>query len=112
MRAAAPSLWGRRVPSPGAYDVWYRVRVASAGGTTPEMTLGLWDVAGTWVGSTEYQANQASTSYRWLKVAADVTPNSGHAVVFIASFNNRLGTDWYVDEAVMLPAGHPVPTAG
>jgi hypothetical protein len=49
--------------------------------------------------------------YRWLKVAARVTPLSGHYVVFIASFKDRLGTDWYVDEAVMLPAGSAFPPA-
>lgn len=101
------------VPLSSAYDVWYRVRVASAAGATPEMTLGLWDdTSGAWVGSTEYRANQAGMDYRWLKVAARVTPLSGHYVVFIASFKDRLGTDWYVDEAVMLPAGSAFPSAG
>jgi hypothetical protein len=100
------------VPTPSAYDVWYRVRVGRVSGATPEMTLGLWDdTSGSWAGSTSYRANQARTDYTWLKVAADVTPLPGHYVQFIASFKDRLGTDWYVDEAIMLPAGaFPPPT--
>jgi hypothetical protein len=100
------------VPMSGAYDVWYRVRVASTAGATPEMTLGLWDdTSQKWLGSTVYRANQAGTDYRWLKVAADITPLRAHYVVFIASFRDRLGTDWYVDDAVILPAGGAFPPA-
>ena len=101
------------VPVSGAYDVWYRVRVAGAAGAAAEMTLGLWDdTSGQWVGMTEYRANQAGTDYRWLKVAAGVTPLPGHYVVFIASFKDRLGTDWYVDQAVMVRAGSAFTPAG
>lgn len=97
------------VPDPGAYDVWFRVRVKTPSGLTPEMTLGLWDVAGGWVGSNVYQANQLGADYRWVKVATDVTPVPGNSVVFLASFQGSLGTDWYVDEAVMLPTGKAYP---
>jgi hypothetical protein len=101
------------VPVSGAYDVWYRVRVANAAGAAPEMTLGLWDdTSGKWVGSTVYAANQAGTDYRWLKVTAGVTPVPGHYVVFIASIKDSVGTDWYVDQAVMVPAGSAFPPAG
>jgi len=98
------------VPVAGAYDVWYRVRVTSAAGKAPEMTLGLWDdQKAAWVGSTKYRADQMGTSYSWVKVAESVTPSAGHSVQFIASFSDRLGTDWYVDEAVMVPNGAPAP---
>ncbi|HET6311081.1 MAG TPA: hypothetical protein VFH00_08790 [Candidatus Nitrosotalea sp.] len=100
------------IPAPGPYDVWYRVRVAGTSGTTPEMTLGLWDdQKATWVGSTKYAPAQLRTSYSWVKVAASVTPVPGHSVQFIASFEGHLGTDWYVDEAVMVPMGSSEPAA-
>ncbi|MFI5283092.1 MAG: hypothetical protein ACHQ0J_08180 [Candidatus Dormibacterales bacterium] len=97
---------GGFVPIQGAYDVWYRVRVAGTAGAVPEMTLGLWDDEGqVWVGATTYTANQAGTDYMWLKVASGVSPTAGHHVQFLASFAANLGADWYVDEAVMVPSG-------
>jgi hypothetical protein len=96
------------VPSPGTYDVWFRVRVGSAAGVTPEMTLGLWDDdAVVWAGATIYAPNQVRADYSWVKVAAGVTPSTGHHVQFLASFQPSVGTDWYVDEAVMVPSGLP-----
>jgi hypothetical protein len=93
------------VPPPATYDVWFRVRVTRTTGDKPEMTLGLWDyTAWRWVGSTAYQANQ---------VATGVTPDPGHRVVYIAEFATHvspLSTDWYIDEAVIVPSGAPAPT--
>jgi hypothetical protein len=98
-------------PASGLYDVWYRVRVASSKGSTPEMTLGLWDdQKAAWVGSTTYRADQVGTRYTWLKVATHVTPLTGDAVQFVASLTTGPGTDWYVDQAVMATAGSSPPT--
>jgi len=97
-------------PDPGAYDVWYRLRVTSTVGTTAEMTLGLWDDTGVgWLGSTTYRANQIGTSYVWIKAAAGVVPVAGHFVQFQAYAASTLGTDWYIDRALMEPAGSPAP---
>ncbi len=92
------------VPAATKFDVWYRVRVKSAAGAVPEMTLGLWDdQAGNWVGSTIYRADQIGTDYSWVKVASEVAPIPGHSVHFLAFFTLRLGTDWLLDSAVMVP---------
>ena len=102
------------VPPPRIYDVWFRVRVTRTRGDKPEMTLGLWDyTAWRWVGSTAYQANQVGTTYTWVKVATAVTPDPGHRLVYIAEFATHvspLSTDWFIDEAVMVPTGAPQPT--
>ena len=98
-------------PASEPYDVWFRARVVSTKGSTPEMTLGLWnDQKAAWVGSTTYRADQVGISYTWLKVASHVTPFAGDAVQFIASLTNGPGTDWYIDGAVMATAGSPPPT--
>lgn len=100
------------IPTANAfYDVWFRVRVTSAAGSTGEMTLGLWDAtAGAFVtfASTTFAANQASTSYVWLRAntgsgLAGVTPTAGHQMRFRAVTAGTLGTDWFIDEAVLLP---------
>lgn len=99
------------IPIVGTYDVWYRLKVTSNRGSNAEMTLGLWDDQGVgWVGMTTYRANQIGTNYSWLRVASDVTPTSGHTVQFISSIKSGPGTDWYIDEAVMLTAGSEAPT--
>ena len=93
------------IPIPGSYDLWYRVKVTNAAGATPEMWLGLWDQGGTWAASTVYKANQFGTSYSWAKVASGITPTPGHSVQLQASYVLRLRTDWYIDRAVLVPAG-------
>lgn len=103
------------VPNPGLYDVWYRVRVTNPAGSTPEMTLGLWDgTARTWVASMTFAPNQADTSYSWAQAATGVSPSREHYVQFLATFTAQAGpatlsTDWFVDEAVLVPIGFPVP---
>jgi hypothetical protein len=80
-----------------------------------EMTFGLWDgTARAWVASTSFAPNQASASYSWIKAAAGITPQSQHSVQFLATFNTQggpttLSTDWFVDEAVLMPIGSPPP---
>jgi hypothetical protein len=57
------------VPKPGNYVPWFRARVASAAGTTAEMTVGIWDnTSSAFQGqmSTTYKAAQLATSYGWL----------------------------------------------
>jgi hypothetical protein len=92
------------VPVTATYDLWYRVKVASVARTIPEMTLGLWDdQAATWVASKIYQANELGTDYEWVKVASNLTPPPGHSLHFLAFFTYRLGTDWLIDSAVLVP---------
>jgi hypothetical protein len=102
------------VSQPAIYDVWFRVRISHSGGAQPEMTLGLWDyTAWRWVGMTTYAANSAGSGYAWVKVATGVTPVTGHRVVFLAEFANHsapLTTDWYIDEAVVVPNGVSPPS--
>lgn len=98
------------VPDPGAYDLWYRVRVASKSGTTPQIILTLTDIsAGSYAASSTFKPSQANTEYSWLLVASNVVPTSGHRVRFQINVSVGLTTDWYVDEAVMVPAGSPPP---
>lgn len=108
--------FGRWVePIPGFYDVWYRVKVTSTAGATPEITLGLWDgTARTWVSSARFAPNQVGTEYSWVKVTTEAAPRPGHLVQYLATFNAQFGpatlsTNWYVDQAVMVPAGSAPP---
>lgn len=105
-------IWGTSwVPHPGTWDGWFRIRVTSAAGSAAEMTFGLWDDdanagAGGFVvgGSATFRANQISTSYIWIRSnASPVTPPPGHRVRFRAVTAATLGTDWFFDEAVMVP---------
>jgi hypothetical protein len=97
-------------PFAGTYDVWFRVRVRSQFGAAPEMILGLWDDKDrSWAASTTYAANQASTRYQWIKVAKGVSPKDGHTYHFLAAATLRVGTDWYIDEALMDPSGSAAP---
>jgi hypothetical protein len=100
-------------PLGGTYDVWYRVKVRVAFGEAPEMILGLWDdQSRSWVASTTYASGQASTRYQWLKVASGISPNPGHTYHFLAAATLRVGTDWYIDEALMVPSGSGAPRLG
>jgi len=97
--------------NPGSFDVWYRIRAAGSQRTTAEMTLGLWDdTAVAWIGSSTYKASQVATTYSWVKVAGGVIPASGHVAQFQASIAAALSTDWYIDQAVVTPAGSTAPT--
>lgn len=101
------TAWQPQPQNAGGADVWFRVRVTSAAGSAAEMTLGLWDAtAGAFVGngSTTFRANQAGTSYGWLKANTSlmVIP-VGHNVQFRAVTAATLGTDWFIDEAFLAP---------
>jgi hypothetical protein len=101
------------VPAPGSYDVWYRVKVNSNTATKREIILTVTDTtAGSYLASNTLAAYQASTSYAWLPVASNVVPTSGHLMRFQVNIANRLSTDWFVDEAIMVPAGSPPPAPG
>jgi hypothetical protein len=104
------------VPAAGMYDVWFRVRVTSAAGSSGEMTLGLWDATSSAFvggGSTTFAANAASTSYVWLKAngTSPLTPTAGHNMRFRAVTAGTLGTDWFIDEAVLAPIRSTSPGA-
>lgn len=95
-------------PPAGTYDVWFRVLVASSAGSTPEMTLGLWDTtAGAFVtgGSVTLRANQAGATYSWSHVnpTTPLQVPAGHNVQFRAVTAATLGTTWTIDEAVLVP---------
>ena len=104
------------VPNPGLYDVWFRVRVANPADAKPEVTLGLWDgTARVWVASKSFAPNGVGAGYSWVEAAAGITPLSKHYVQFLATFTTQgaptasLSTDWFVDEAVLVPIGIPPP---
>jgi hypothetical protein len=104
---------GRFIPAPGAYDIWYRVRVAGNAGKTPEMVLGVVDEElGKYVGQAGVRPNQVGGGYRWMLVASNVTPTPGHRLKFQANIAAPLSTDWYLDKAVMVAAGTPMPQSG
>lgn len=88
----------------GTYDLWFRVRVTSIAGSTGEMTLGLWDAtSSSFLASTTYAANQASTSYVWLRAVTNTVQNTGDNIQFRAVTAATLATDWFIDEVVLVP---------
>lgn len=104
------------IPNPGLYDVWFRVRVANPAGAKPEMTFGLWDgTARAWAASESFAPNKVGADYAWIKAASGISPQSKHYVQFLATFTTfgaptaSLSTDWFIDEAVLVPIGSPPP---
>jgi hypothetical protein len=101
------------VPPPGAYDVWFHMRVTSGAGSQKEMTLGLWDTSiAAYVpgGFSTFSANQIPSGYtsnatNWVKanITTPIVPTPGHRMQFRAVTTLTLGTDWFVDEAVLVP---------
>lgn len=94
------------VPPAGMYDVWFRLKVTSNASSTAQMQLGLWDAtAGSFVSSSTYAPNIATTSYAWYHVSggSPITPTAGHNMQFRAVTTATLTTDWFIDEAVLLP---------
>jgi hypothetical protein len=84
--------------------VWFRVKVTSAASATPEIQLGLWNSTdSSFVSSTTYAPNQVTTGYVWYRVAHAVTPTATKSMRFRAVTTGTLATDWFVDEAVLLP---------
>jgi len=97
----------------GAFDVWFRMKAASTTGSASEISLGLFDTtAWTWVGGSRYSPSQAGSTYRWVRAATGAVPIPGDQLAFVSEFNSHrpATTDWFVDEAVMLPAGAPPPS--
>ena len=91
-------------PATGVYDCWFRIKVTSAAGNVAEMLCGLHDAtSGDNSQSTTLKANQVTTSYAWYRVATNVTMPLAHASQFIANTQATLGTDWFIDEAVLVP---------
>jgi hypothetical protein len=95
------------VPQAGVYDVWFRVRVATAVGLIPEMVLGLWDEgeSGAWAGSSVFRPVDADTQYKWLLAGKGVWLTQRHPIQFQATVDSRLSTDWFVDSARLVPTG-------
>jgi hypothetical protein len=98
------------IPKPGIYDIWFRVRVSSTVGGQAEMILTLTDVtASRYVVARTFKPSEASVTYRWLLVASSVKPPGADMVRFQTNIAAKLSTDWYVDQAAMVPAGFPPP---
>ncbi|HUZ30251.1 MAG TPA: hypothetical protein VMU90_13460, partial [Solirubrobacteraceae bacterium] len=97
----------------GTFDVWFRMRAAGTTGRAPEISLGLFDTtAWAWVGGSRYSPSQAGNTYQWVRATTGAAPIPGHQLAFVSEFNSHspATTDWFVDEAVMLPAGSPPPS--
>lgn len=101
------------VPPAGVFcDIWFRARVTSITSTVGEMTLGLWNattsafVAGS---STTVAPSAVSTSYVWLRVNTSgmIQPTAGNNMQFRAVTGATLVTDWFIDEAVLVPRRSP-----
>jgi hypothetical protein len=101
------------IPTPGVYDIWYRVRVADNSVKTPEMLLTIVDIdASRYMSAASFSPNQVGTAYRWVLVASNVTPATNHPMRFQTNIAAQLSTDWYIDEAAMVPAGNLMPQSG
>lgn len=99
--AGNADTFGSLAPNTGGatlYDVWFRVRVTGTAGTQSEMTLGLWNGA-SFLSSTTFAANQATTSYGWLRACTGVGLSAA-TFSFRAVTAATLGTNWFIDEAV------------
>jgi hypothetical protein len=104
-------IWGTSwIPPAGVYDTWVRMRVASVASSTSQMQIGLWDDdggggSGAYVASTTYAPNAAglSTSYVWVRICTDVTPTATHHMRFRAVTTATTTTDWFIDQAVLVP---------
>lgn len=97
------------VPAVANYDVWFRVKVTTNVGSALEMTLGLWDNdTGAFVasGSTTFNRTAMTTSYAWYRAAVGVVPPATKNMRFRAVTALTLGTDWFIDEAVMFPTAN------
>jgi len=97
----------------GTFDVWFRMRASVTTGRSAEISLGLFDTtAWTWVGGSRYSPSQAGSTYQWVRAATGAVPIPGHQLAFVSEFNSHrpATTDWFVDEAVMLPAGARAPS--
>lgn len=93
-------------PAPGSYDLWYRVRVSNNPPAKPEMLLGLVDVdTGSYAAAEIIPPSEATTRYGWLQVDSNLTFVPGHRLRFQANIASRLSTDWFIDEAALVPAG-------
>jgi hypothetical protein len=65
--------------------------------------------ANAYVASKTVKPSEANTAYSWLQVASNVIPPGVHRVRFQINTSGALSTDWYVDEAIMVPAGSGLP---
>jgi hypothetical protein len=98
------------IPTAGAYDIWYRARVADGSSRTPEMLLTVVDLqSNRYMGAASFSPSQVGTTYRWMLVASNVTPASNHTIRFQTNIATQLSTDWYIDQAALVPAGTPMP---
>jgi hypothetical protein len=98
----------------GRYDLWYRIRVARGTAQRPEMKLGIYDVSERdWMLSKTYSSKQTQSTYAWVRVAAGISPNPNHVVLFLAQFGGpaATSTDWFIDSAALMPTGIPPPAA-
>lgn len=91
-------------PPAGTYDVWVRLKVTSAAGAVAEMQIGLRNtVTGAFVAgsSTTLRANQAAVGYTWVRVATGLVLPAANTIHFAAVPAATLGTDWFIDEAML-----------
>lgn len=92
-----------------SYDVWFRIKTSSGSSTAPEVTLGLWDdTAATLAGGEAFRPGQIANTYAWVKVAANTVPTEGHFFQYQARVISSSTSDWYIDEALVAPAGSTI----
>lgn len=105
-QVAFGSAW---TPPAGTYDVWFRMKVGNAAGAANEMNVGLalGDLSN-WITGfpATYKPNLLTTSYAWYRAGTVALPTgqSPATVRFLAqAVNVAASTDWFVDEAVLVP---------
>ena len=77
------------------------------------MALGVIDITTqSYNGAATFRPDQVGSSYGWIRAVSGMVERPGDQVTFVAVNPNtaRLTTDWFVDEALMLPAGAPAPS--
>ena len=70
------------------------------------MTLTLTDVtANVYAASRTVAPREVGPNYAWLLVSSHFAPLSGHLMRFQANLAASPSTDWYIDQAMMVPSG-------
>jgi hypothetical protein len=96
------------IPPSGAYSIYFRIRVASNASALSQMQLGLWDVnSSVFLGSNTYSPSFFGTSYAGVLTLSSISLTVGRLVQFRAQTTATLATDWFIDEAILVPINLP-----
>lgn len=94
----------------GNYDVWFRMKVTAQNSAVAQFTGGIYGNGVSYFST--FSPNQLTTSYAWYKVISDRALNGTQANNFFVSTAATATTDWFVDEAIIVPRKLSVDRSG